>query len=30
LHDATGVWFDALPLVPWKVWDKLQPSKDSK
>ncbi len=23
IHDATGVWFDALPLVPWKVWEKL-------
>jgi CO/xanthine dehydrogenase Mo-binding subunit len=29
-YDATGVWFDELPLVPWKVWEKLQSSKDSK
>lgn len=24
LHDATGVWFDEIPLLPWKVVDKLR------
>ncbi|MBI1800487.1 MAG: xanthine dehydrogenase family protein molybdopterin-binding subunit, partial [Chloroflexi bacterium] len=23
VHDATGVWFDELPLTPWKVWERL-------
>jgi CO/xanthine dehydrogenase Mo-binding subunit len=27
VHDATGVWFDALPLTPWSVWKKLQETK---
>ena len=21
VHDATGVWFDELPLTPWAVWE---------
>lgn len=24
LHDATGVWFDEIPLMPWKVAEKLR------
>jgi len=24
LHDATGVWFDEIPLLPWKVVEKLR------
>ena len=24
IHDATGVWFDALPLTPSKVWAGLR------
>jgi CO/xanthine dehydrogenase Mo-binding subunit len=24
LHDATGVWFDEIPLLPWKVIEKLR------
>ena len=23
LHDATGVWFDEIPLLPWRVVEKL-------
>ncbi|MBI5876358.1 MAG: xanthine dehydrogenase family protein [Chloroflexi bacterium] len=22
VHDATGIWFDALPLAPWRVWER--------
>ena len=24
LHDATGIWFDEIPLVPYKVVQKLR------
>jgi len=24
LHDATGVWFDEIPLLPWKVVERLR------
>ena len=24
LHDATGVWFDEIPVLPWKVVEKLR------
>ena len=24
VHDATGIWFDALPLTPSRVWEKLR------
>ena len=24
LHDATGVWFDEIPLLPWRVVEKLR------
>ncbi len=24
VHDATGVWFDELPLTPWRVLEKLK------
>jgi len=24
LHDATGVWFDEIPLLPWKVVEGLR------
>ena len=24
LHDATGVWFDEIPLLPWKVAERLR------
>jgi len=27
LHDATGVWFDEIPLLPWKVVEGLRTSQ---
>ncbi len=24
VHDATGIWYDELPLTPWEVWGRLQ------